>query len=84
MQKNKIKQEKNQENEWKYKVACKFEKDSFFSSKKVGLTENGLHDYNLKDAPKTDALLLRTSGKKDSCFSFAFLAKAKLVEMEFF
>jgi len=48
------------------------------------LTERYPRPYNLKDAPKTDALLLRIPGKKDSCFSFAFLAKAKLVETEFF
>lgn len=52
--------------------------------KAPGLTERRPGAYNLKDAPKTDALLLRIPGKKDSCFSFAFLAKAKLVETEFF
>ena len=52
--------------------------------KAPGLTERYPGAYNLKDAPKTDALLLRIPGKKDSCFSFAFLAKAKLVETEFF
>lgn len=62
------------------KLSCKFKKDLFFGSERAGLTEEGLHDYNLKDAPKTDALSFADFRKKRFLFFFCLFGEGKAGE----